>query len=108
MQDDRYSHIEKDQLKKIDEECRAKLSWLNDMISKQNEQPKHVAPVVTTETIEKEKNVLYYFVTPILKKPKPAPKAEAKAADAKDDTPAAATADAKADPATPAQQMDVD
>ena len=56
---------------KVKTECQKKMSWLNDMIAKQNETPKHKDPVVTVETIMKEMDNLTYFVNPILNKPKP-------------------------------------
>ena len=42
---------------RVTAECKKKMEWLNDMIAKQNETPKHLNPVVTTEQITKEMEV---------------------------------------------------
>jgi len=47
------------------------MSWLNEMIGKQNELPLSSDPVVTTSEIKKEMDNLSYFVNPIFNKPKP-------------------------------------
>ncbi|KAJ3258004.1 adenyl-nucleotide exchange factor sse1 [Boothiomyces macroporosus] len=77
-EDDRYSHIGKDELQKINDEANKKLQWINEKISKQNETPKHKEPVVTVEKIKQEQNALRAFATAILSKPKPKPVVEEK------------------------------
>jgi heat shock 70kDa protein 4 len=92
-------------LSKITAECQKKIDWLNDTIAKQNEMPKHAIPLITADMILKEKNALNYFVTPILYKPKPAPKVEEK----KEETPKEPKKEAaKDEPVEPAAPMDVD
>ncbi|EGF82677.1 hypothetical protein BATDEDRAFT_9358 [Batrachochytrium dendrobatidis JAM81] len=106
-EDDRYAHISKDDLDRVLNECKAKLDWLNAAIGKQNETPKHVDLHVTVEQINMERNALQHLATPILSKPKPAPKKEEPkpaepATDAKEEVPEAA----KDTPA--AENMDLD
>ncbi|KND00507.1 uncharacterized protein SPPG_04820 [Spizellomyces punctatus DAOM BR117] len=76
--DDRYAHIPKEDLDKVAKEAQTKLNWLNDSIAKINEQPKHQDPAITVDQINKERESLHIFATPILNKPKPAPKVEKK------------------------------
>ncbi|KAI8848590.1 heat shock protein 70 family [Chytridium lagenaria] len=72
-QDGRYEHISKDDLEKVRKEVEAKLAWLSTSISQVNAAPKHATPTVLASKINKEKELLQYFVNPILNKPKPAP-----------------------------------
>ncbi|KAJ3159428.1 adenyl-nucleotide exchange factor sse1 [Geranomyces michiganensis] len=74
--DDRYAHISKEELEKVNNECHSKLNWLNDAIAKVNEAPKHKDPSVTIDRLHKERESLHLIVNPILSKPKPAPKKE--------------------------------
>ncbi|KAJ3155150.1 adenyl-nucleotide exchange factor sse1 [Geranomyces variabilis] len=74
--DDRYAHISKEDLEKVNNECQTKLNWLNDAIAKVNEAPKHKDPSVTIDRLHKERESLHLIVNPILSKPKPAPKKE--------------------------------
>ncbi|KAJ3256583.1 adenyl-nucleotide exchange factor sse1 [Chytriomyces hyalinus] len=85
-EDDRYSHIAPADLEKVKKETNDKLKWLNDNIAKVNDQPKHVAPAVTVEQINLERDSLMYFVNPILNKPKPAPKVEEKVEEKAEET----------------------
>ncbi|KAJ3275769.1 adenyl-nucleotide exchange factor sse1 [Terramyces sp. JEL0728] len=72
-EDDRYAHIGKDELQKVNDEANKKLQWINEKISKQNESPKHKEPVVAVEKIKQEQAALRTFATSILSKPKPKP-----------------------------------
>ncbi|RKO91126.1 heat shock protein 70kD, C-terminal domain-containing protein [Blyttiomyces helicus] len=74
--DDRYAHIAADELAKIKSDLQAKLDWLNEAIAKINSQPKHIDPAVTVEAITRAKELLSLQITPILNRPKPAPKKE--------------------------------
>ncbi|KAL2915324.1 adenyl-nucleotide exchange factor sse1 [Polyrhizophydium stewartii] len=119
-EDDRYAHIAKEDLERVSKECHAKLDWLNAAIAKQNELPKHAPLHVTVDAINKEKDLLRFTVTPILSKPKPAPKKE----EPKKEEPAPAAADStpapeepmtdaapeieEVKPANPAEEMDID
>ncbi|KAJ3129656.1 adenyl-nucleotide exchange factor sse1 [Physocladia obscura] len=78
--DDRFAHIPAADLEKAKKEAQVKIQWLNSQIAKANDQPKHIDPVVTAAQINAEKNSLINFVTPIINKPKPAPKVEEPAA----------------------------
>jgi heat shock protein 4 len=60
-------------MEKIKAECRKKSEWLNEMLAKANEAPKHQDPVITCEAILKEVDNLKFFANPILNKPKPKP-----------------------------------
>jgi heat shock protein 4 len=60
-------------LEKVSKDCKAKLDWLNTVISEINDQPKHVSPKVTAAQIAKERETLFFSVNPILTRPKPAP-----------------------------------
>jgi heat shock protein 4 len=78
--DDRYSHLPIEDLDKIVKSAQKKLDWLNEMIGKQNELPKHAPLVITCDDINKEKNALFAIANPILTRPKPkvVPKEEKK------------------------------
>ncbi|KAI8915320.1 heat shock protein 70 family [Powellomyces hirtus] len=116
--DDRYSHISKEDLEKVNNECHAKLNWLNDAIAKANESPKHKDPAVTIDRLHKERESLHLVVNPILSRPKPAPKKEepkkeeSPAADAKKESTPAADDKKEAKPAKEDEnigdRMDVD
>lgn len=73
-EDDRFDHIPKEDIEKIKTECDKKLNWLNDQIAKQNETPKHEKLHITSATIKASQETLNWIVTPILSRPKPAPK----------------------------------
>jgi len=102
--DPKYSHIEQAEKDKIKAECALKLEWLGKQMDKQHSLPKHAAPVLTSDIIRKEKDVLFYFVTPILNKPKP--KVEKKPEESKD----AESKDEKMDetPSTPQDEKKAD
>ncbi|KAJ1552135.1 adenyl-nucleotide exchange factor sse1 [Cladochytrium tenue] len=119
--DDRYAHIPSTDIDKVRDEVTKKLGWLNDTIAALHESPKHVNPTVTVAGINREREALVAFVTPILNKPKPAPpkKEETPApepsAAAADQKPAAAEAgegaaapEPNADATKEAPSMDVD
>lgn len=57
--DEKYTHIPAEDMNRIKEECKKKMSWLNEMIGKQNELPLSSDPVVTTSQIKKEMEVFY-------------------------------------------------
>ncbi|KAI8819335.1 Hsp70 protein-domain-containing protein [Fimicolochytrium jonesii] len=99
--DDRYAHIAKEDLDKVVKECQTKLAWLNDVIAKTNEQPKHQDPAVTIDQLQKEREYLHLIVNPILSRPKPAPKKEEPKEEPKKEE---ATKDEK--PATPKPEGD--
>ena len=50
-------------MNRIKEECKKKMSWLNEMIGKQNESPLSSDPVVTTSQMTKEMEVFSNFIT---------------------------------------------
>jgi heat shock 70kDa protein 4 len=74
--EERFSHIDDKDKESIVERAATVQKWLGDQIAKQAERPKNVDPVLTTEEINKKKEELIYFATPILNKPKPKPKVE--------------------------------
>ncbi|CAG7854959.1 Heat shock protein hsp88 [Serendipita indica DSM 11827] len=71
--EERYSHIAEKDLTSVVEKVATTQKWLDDAMAKQAEKPKSVAPVVTTAEIQKKREELVYFCTPIMTKPKPKP-----------------------------------
>lgn len=90
--------------------------WLNEMIGKQDALPKHAVPLITSDAIRKEKDALFFFVTPILNKPKPKPvvekkEEETKKEDDKSDAPKEgepATEKKSEEPVAQSEPMEVD
>ncbi|KAL7753151.1 adenyl-nucleotide exchange factor sse1 [Sorochytrium milnesiophthora] len=70
---EKYSHIAEQDIKQIQTRVQEKLKQLDEAIKKQNAQPKHASPVITSAQIKREQDDLERFATPILSRPKPAP-----------------------------------
>ena len=104
--DEQYAHITEEEFTKCREACDATASWMYDIMDKQGSLGINQDPLFTTDQINGKTNELTKIISPIMHKPKPAPKPEVKeekpAEDAKaepmdtDETPA--TGDEKAEP----------
>lgn len=79
--DEKYSHIPAQEKQDIVDRCDRARRWLDDILAKQEKVPKYDTPVVLSRDIAQEENAVIAFATPILNKPKPAPKPEEPAAD---------------------------
>jgi heat shock protein 4 len=71
--DEKYAHIEEKDKQSVVEKVATVQKWLEDQIVRQAERPKNVDPVLTSSEIEKKRDEVIYFSTPILTKPKPKP-----------------------------------
>lgn len=71
--DEKYSHIEEKDKQAVIEKCATVQKWLEDQIVRQAERPKNVDPVLKAAEIEKKREEVIFFATPILSKPKPKP-----------------------------------
>ena len=74
--EERWAHLEDKDKESVVERAATIQKWLDDQIARQAERPKNVDPVLTSEEINKKKDELIYFATPIFNKPKPKPKVE--------------------------------
>ncbi|KAI8139347.1 heat shock protein 70 family [Fennellomyces sp. T-0311] len=72
--DDKYSHIPPQEKQDIVDRCDRARRWLDEQLAKQEKVPKHDTPIVLSQNIYQEENAVAAFATPILNKPKPAPK----------------------------------
>ncbi|KAF7324818.1 Heat shock protein [Mycena kentingensis (nom. inval.)] len=71
--DDKYSHIDEKDKQSVVEKVATVQKWLEDQIVRQAESPKNVDPVLKGADIEKKRDEVIYFATPILTRPKPKP-----------------------------------
>ncbi|TCD67306.1 adenyl-nucleotide exchange factor sse1 [Steccherinum ochraceum] len=69
--DDKYSHIDEKDKQSVVEKCATVQQWLEDQIARQTERAKNVDPVLTAAEVNKRRDEIIYFATPILSKPKP-------------------------------------
>jgi len=113
--EERYSHIDDKDKQAVVEKCATVQKWLDDQIVRQAERPKNVDPILLSQDIEKKREEVIYFATPILTKPKPKPVVTPAATGAntpksRTDTPDPATAGgAKTEGEAPGpSEMDVD
>ena len=74
--DEDHAHIESADLEKVAKECNDALGWLNEKKTLQDATPKTQAAVLLSADIEKKAATLERVATPILNRPKPAPKKE--------------------------------
>jgi heat shock protein 4 len=70
---ERLAHIDEKDKQSIVEKCATIQKWLDDQIVRQAERPKNTDPVLLSQDIEKKREEVIYFATPILSKPKPKP-----------------------------------
>ncbi|KAG2221687.1 hypothetical protein INT45_002725 [Circinella minor] len=72
--DDKYSHIPPQDKQDIVDRCDRARRWLDEQLGKQEKVPKHDTPIVLSRDMAQEESAVVAFATPILNKPKPAPK----------------------------------
>ncbi|KAI0318852.1 heat shock protein 70 [Amylostereum chailletii] len=71
--EERYAHIEDKDKQAIVEKVATIQKWLEDQSVRQSERAKNVDAVLTTAEIEKKRDEIIYFASPILNRPKPKP-----------------------------------
>jgi len=71
--EERLAHIDEKEKQKIVEKCATVGKWLEDQSVRQAERAKNTDPVLTAAEIEKKREEVIYFATPILTRPKPKP-----------------------------------
>ncbi|KAF7303739.1 Heat shock protein [Mycena indigotica] len=71
--EEKYAHIDEKDKQSVVEKVATIQKWLEDQIVRQAESPKNVDPVLKSADIEKKRDEVIYFATPILTKPKPKP-----------------------------------
>lgn len=71
--EERFAHIDEKDKQSIVEKCATVQQWLEDHIARQTEKPKNVDPVLRAADVNKKRDEIIYFATPILSKPKPKP-----------------------------------
>jgi heat shock protein 4 len=71
--DEKLAHIDEKDKQSVVEKVATVQKWLEDQIVRQAERAKNVDPVLTSAEIEKKRDEVIYFATPILTKPKPKP-----------------------------------
>jgi len=76
QKDEKYDHIEAEEIKKVVEAVKAKDEWLNSKWSAQNKLADHQDPAVYASVILSEKKLLEDICYTILNTPKPKPKVE--------------------------------
>ena len=69
--DERYSHIEAADRKKVAAECAKKQKWIEESMAKQAARPLYESLLITSAQIIEEKNRLINLCFPIINKPKP-------------------------------------
>ena len=71
--EEKLAHIDEKDKQSVVEKVATVQKWLEDQIVRQAERPKNIDPVLTSADIEKKRDEIIYFATPILTKPKPKP-----------------------------------
>lgn len=71
--EEKFAHIDEKDKQSVVEKVATIQKWLEDQIVRQAERPKNIDPVLTSAEIEKKRDEVIYFATPILTKPKPKP-----------------------------------
>ncbi|XP_041460956.1 97 kDa heat shock protein [Lytechinus variegatus] len=74
--DEKYSHIEKDDMAKVDKCLKDKETWRDAKMNAQNQKKIYQDPVVTASQIRSEIQSMKFTCDPIVNKPKPKPKEE--------------------------------
>ncbi|RUS21101.1 heat shock protein 70 family [Endogone sp. FLAS-F59071] len=72
--EEKFAHISVDDKQQVVDRCDKARRWLDEQLAKQEKIPKTENPVVTAKDILKERESLVHFCSPLLSKPKPAPK----------------------------------
>lgn len=71
--DERWDHIDQKDKDSVVEKAATVQKWLDDTVARQAERPKNIDPVLTSKDIQKKRDELIYFATPIFSKLKPKP-----------------------------------
>eukprot|EP00057_Strongylocentrotus_purpuratus_P008767 XP_011663241.1 PREDICTED: 97 kDa heat shock protein isoform X1 [Strongylocentrotus purpuratus] len=74
--DEKYSHIEKEDMAKVEKCVKEKVAWRDSKVNAQNQKAPHQDPVVTAAQIRSEIQSMKFVCDPIINKPKPKPKEE--------------------------------
>ncbi|XP_003390556.1 PREDICTED: heat shock 70 kDa protein 4-like isoform X2 [Amphimedon queenslandica] len=69
--DEKYNHLSKEDMEKVQEATTAKREWMNSKMQAQQKVPLTADPVVKVSEITMAKENLYAIVNPIVSKPKP-------------------------------------
>ena len=85
--DENYSHISDEDKSNCHKKCDDISAWMYDMLDKQGSLPPTADPVATVAQINAKVQELMSYVTPIMNKPKPAPKKEEPKAEPAVETP---------------------
>ncbi|KAK7692144.1 hypothetical protein QCA50_003763 [Cerrena zonata] len=71
--EEKFAHIDEKDKQSIVEKCATVQQWLEDQIARQTEKPKNVDPVLKAVDVNKKRDEIIYFATPILSRLKPKP-----------------------------------
>jgi heat shock protein 4 len=74
--DERYSHISDEDREKVRAMCDSTSAWMYEMLDKQGDKPLHEDPVLTVADLKSRNQEMTKTCSPIMNKPKPAPKKE--------------------------------
>jgi len=74
--DERWDHIDQKDKDSVIEKAANVQKWLDDQVARQAERPLNVNPVLTEDEVEKKRQELIFFATPIFSKLKPKPKVD--------------------------------
>ncbi|KAJ8028256.1 97 kDa heat shock protein [Holothuria leucospilota] len=74
--DEKYAHIQKSDVEKVEKSIKDKEAWRDEKMNSQNQVPLTQDPVVTVSQIRSEHNSLVHTCDPVVKTPKPKPKEE--------------------------------
>lgn len=64
--EEKFAHIDEKDKQSIVEKCATVQQWLEDQIARQTEKPKNVDPVLKAVDVNKKRDEIIYFATPIL------------------------------------------
>jgi molecular chaperone DnaK (HSP70) len=77
--DEQYSHIDAEEMKKVEDDVKKRRQWMDEKSQAQALLPKHADPVVKVSQIQTEQQLMEAVCKPVVSKPKPKappPKAE--------------------------------
>lgn len=69
--DERWDHIDAKDKESVIERAAIAQKWLDDNVARQAERPLNIDPILNEEDVEKKRQDLIYFATPIFSKLKP-------------------------------------
>jgi len=71
--DERWNHIDQKDKDSVVEKAATAQKWLDDNVARQAERPRNIDPILTSKDIQKKRDDLIYFSTPVFSKLKPKP-----------------------------------